>query len=714
MKKSALLGMCLAAILSAGTLPASAQSHSPSTQWHWNKGKIMIDSPERPAGQKDVIGLTLPKMKTVRVGFVGLGMRGPDAVADFALLPGVEIVALCDFEEPRAAKLNETLRKHGLAPAAIYSGAKGYEALCSRDDIDLVYIATDWEHHAVVARCALEHGKNVADEVPSAMNLEECWQLVNLAEQKQLNCMILENCCYDWFEMRTLNMAQHGVFGEILRAQGAYIHNLDDFWDYYWKNPDGSDPDQLGWRLKYNRDNRGDLYATHGLGPVAQALDIHRGDRMVTLVSMDTKSVHGKELVEAKTGKPCDNFRNGDHTTTLIRTENQKVIELQHDVMNPQPYNRLYQLTGTRGFANKYPIEGYALDSKQLSASGVQPKVDNLSTHSFMPEAERKALEEKYDHPILKKFGKLAKEVGGHGGMDFVMTARLVYCLQNGLPLDMDVYDLAEWCSIAELSALSLDNDCAPVAVPDFTRGLWDRQKGYRHAYASPEEEAATEATAKAFTKAYKEATAKLRLWELYDKVAQAKSETARRKAQAALDKATAGRALEAACHAAQRLSCGGSGTFPRGDGDGGVLRRAVGVEEGAGEVGDRLSAPAHDHAGAFGDDCNAVGLQVFGLRGSDELFLVLRRDDDRHALLRFGDRKLGAVQPLVLLAHGVKLDGKAVGQLADGNRHAARAKVVAALDEARHLAVSEQALDLALFGRVALLHFACHGGKRL
>lgn len=540
MKKSALLGMCLAAILSAGTLPASAQSHSPSTQWHWNKGKIMIDSPERPAGQKDVIGLTLPKMKTVRVGFVGLGMRGPDAVADFALLPGVEIVALCDFEEPRAAKLNETLRKHGLAPAAIYSGAKGYEALCSRDDIDLVYIATDWEHHAVVARCALEHGKNVADEVPSAMNLEECWQLVNLAEQKQLNCMILENCCYDWFEMRTLNMAQHGVFGEILRAQGAYIHNLDDFWDYYWKNPDGSDPDQLGWRLKYNRDNRGDLYATHGLGPVAQALDIHRGDRMVTLVSMDTKSVHGKELVEAKTGKPCDNFRNGDHTTTLIRTENQKVIELQHDVMNPQPYNRLYQLTGTRGFANKYPIEGYALDSKQLSASGVQPKVDNLSTHSFMPEAERKALEEKYDHPILKKFGKLAKEVGGHGGMDFVMTARLVYCLQNGLPLDMDVYDLAEWCSIAELSALSLDNDCAPVAVPDFTRGLWDRQKGYRHAYVSAEEEAATEATANAFTKAYKEATAKLRLWELYDKVAQAKSETARRKAQAALDKATA------------------------------------------------------------------------------------------------------------------------------------------------------------------------------
>ena len=540
MNKSVILSVAFAAVMSFCSLAANAQSLSPSTKWHWNKGKIMIESPERPAGQKDVLGLALPKMKTVRVGFVGLGMRGPSAVEDFCLIPGVEIVALSDYVEARAAKQNETLRKHGLAPAAIYYGEKGYEDLCRRNDIDLVYIATDWEHHAVVAKCAMENGKNVADEVPSAMNLEECWQLIDLAEQKQLNCMILENCCYDWFEMRTLNMAQHGVFGEILHAQGAYIHNLDEFWDYYWKNPNGSDPEQLGWRLKYNRENRGDIYATHGLGPVAQLLDIHRGDRMATLVAMDTKSVHGKELVEAKTGKPCDDFRNGDHTTTLIRTANKKVIELQHDVMNPQPYNRMYQLTGTRGFANKYPVEGYALDSKQLAASGVQPQVDNLSTHSFMPEAEKQALEAKYDHPILKKFGKLAKEVGGHGGMDFIMTARLVYCLQNGLPLDMDVYDLAEWCSIAELGALSMDNDCAPVAFPDFTRGLWNKFKGYKHAYATPEEEAQTEAAANKFTKAYKEATAKLKLWTLYDNVQNAKTDAAKKKAQTQLDKAVA------------------------------------------------------------------------------------------------------------------------------------------------------------------------------
>lgn len=540
MKKLKLFSLAFAAMLSLGFQSANAQSLSPTTMWHWNKGKIVIETPQRPEGQKDVIGLALPKKKVVRIGLVGLGMRGPGAVENFSLIPGVQVVALCDYEEKRAVKQNERLRKNGLAPAAVYYGEKGYEALCKRPDIDLVYIATDWEHHAIVAKCALENGKNVADEVPSAMNLQECWDLINLAEQKQLNCMILENCCYDWFEMRTLNMAQHGVFGEILRAQGAYIHNLDDFWDYYWKNPNGSDPDQLGWRLKYNKENRGDLYATHGLGPVAQALDIHRGDRMKTLVSMDTKSVHGKELVEKKTGKPCTEFRNGDHTTTLIRTEGEKVIELQHDVMNPQPYNRLYQLTGTRGFANKYPVEGYAVDASQLKATGNQPKVDDLSTHSFMPDEQRKALEEKYESPILKKFGKLAKEVGGHGGMDFIMCARLIYCLQNGLPLDMDVYDLAEWCAIAELSAISLDNDCSPVTFPDFTRGLWNKEKGYHHAYATPEQEAATEATANAYTKAYKEATAKLKLWTLYDNMMNAKTDAAKKKAQVALNKGIA------------------------------------------------------------------------------------------------------------------------------------------------------------------------------
>lgn len=532
--------VAFAAMLTMGTVVVSAQSTSPSTKWHWEQGTIVVDTPERPAGQKDVINLTTPKIQTVRVGFVGLGMRGPGAVERWTHIPGVQIVALCDYVEARAEACQKYLKNAGLAPAAIYSGAEGYKELCKRNDIDLVYVATDWDHHFPVAMCAMQNGKNTAIEVPSAMNLEQCWALINESEKTRKHCMILENCCYDWYEMNTLNMAQHGVFGEIVHAEGAYIHNLDDFWDYYWKNPDGSDKDKLGWRMKYNKENRGDVYATHGLGPVAQALDIHRGDRMKTLVAMDTKSFHGKEYVEKKTGKPCNDYRNGDHTTTLIRTENGKVIEIQHDVMNPQPYNRLYQLTGTKGFANKYPIEGYAVDAKQLATAGHKPKVDNLSSHSFMPESEKQALEQQYQHPILKKYGDEAKEVGGHGGMDFIMDSRLVYCLQNGLPLDMDVYDLAEWCSLAELGTLSMDHNNASVAFPDFTRGHWNEVKGFRHAFAKAADEKAVENKAKAVTTAQKEATKKFNLWGLYDNVKSAKDAKEKAKATTAYNKAVA------------------------------------------------------------------------------------------------------------------------------------------------------------------------------
>ena len=505
--KALMLGICAAALCACTSQQSTAvQMNERGTRWSWDKGTIVVETPERPEGQKSVIGLTVPKMEVVRVGFVGLGMRGPGAVERFTYIPGTQIVALCDYEKERAEKCQKYLEKASLPKAAIYSGEKGYEELCKREDIDLVYIAADWMHHFPIAKCALENGKNVAIEVPSAMNLEECWTLINLSEKTRKHCFILENCCYDWFEMNTLNMAQHGVFGEVIRAQGAYIHNLDQFWDYYWKNGEN---DKLGWRLDYNMRHRGDVYATHGLGPVAQALNIHRGDRMKTLVAMDTKSVVGKALVEARTDSTCNNFRNGDHTTTLIRTENGKVIEIQHNVMTPQPYNRLYRLTGTKGFANKYPVEGYAVEADQLSASGVQPKVDDLSAHSFLPEAEMKALVEKYQHPILKRYGEMAKEVGGHGGMDFIMDSRLVYCLQNGLPLDMDVYDLAEWCCLAELGELSMDNGCAPVAFPDFTRGEWNVVKGYKHAFASPEDEKAAAEKAAAFTAKLKEQGAK-------------------------------------------------------------------------------------------------------------------------------------------------------------------------------------------------------------
>ena len=510
MKKLSVLALSLCAAVFS-----YAQSLSPSTKWHWNEGTIVVDSPKRPAGQQSVLGLTAPKMDNVRVAFVGLGMRGPGAVNRFCHIPGVTIVALCDYEAARAEACQGYLKSVGLPPAAIYSGENGYEELCKRDDIDLVYVATDWDHHFPVAKCALENGKHTAIEVPSAMNLEQCWELIDLSEKTRKHCMILENCCYDYYELRALQMTQAGVFGEVIRAEGAYIHNLDDFWGYYWSNPK-NDPDKLGWRMKYNMENRGDVYATHGLGPVAQCLNIHRGDRFTTLVAMDTKSVHGKEYVEKKTGKPCKEYRNGDHTTTLMRTADGKVVEIQHNVMTPQPYNRLFKLTGTKGYATKYPSEAIALDKSQLSASGVKPEVDNLSSHGFLPQAEYNALMAKYESPIIRKYGEIGRQMG-HGGMDYMMDARMVYCLQNGLPLDMDVYDLAEWCCLAELGSLSMDHNCAAVAFPDFTRGEWNKIKGYRHAYANPQDEAAQEAVAAQITKTQKDVTASLKLWELYD-----------------------------------------------------------------------------------------------------------------------------------------------------------------------------------------------------
>ena len=313
-------------------------------------------------------------------------------------------------------------------------------------------------------------------------------------------------------------MAQQGLFGEIIRAEGAYIHTLNEagIWTGYWHNPDGSDPENLHWRLKYNKENRGDIYPTHGLGPVAQALNIHRGDRFKTLVAMDTESFCGREGYQEVTGKECDEFRNGDHTTTLMRTEKGKVVEIQHNVMSPQPYNRLYKLTGTKGYCTKYPDPKIYISQKSVSDMGLAEMAGKISGHSFLPQKEYDALMTKYYHPILKKFGDLGREFG-HGGMDYTMDARLVYCLQNGLPLDIDVYDLAEWCALAELGALSMDNGCAAVSFPDFTRGDWKEQKAFRHAYASPEDEAITEKAARESTARQQALTAKKKLWEKYD-----------------------------------------------------------------------------------------------------------------------------------------------------------------------------------------------------
>lgn len=432
------------------------------------KGVVVFDEPKPAANQQDMLAFAAEPIDTVRVGFVGVGMRGSSAVRRFTFLDGVEIKVLCDLLPENVAKSNRILTDKGLPAAAEYSGEDGWKALCERDDIDLVYVCTQWQMHVEMAVYAMEHGKHVAVEVPAAMTVADCWRLVDTSERTRKHCMMLENCIYDYFELTTLNMAQQGLFGEVVHVEGGYVHNLAPFWSQYQGN----------WRLKFNQNHRGDVYATHGFGPDCQVLNIHRGDRLDYLVSMDTESVVGKAV--AREIMNADEFANGDQTTTMIRTAAGKTVLLQHNVYTPRPYDRLYQVVGSKGYAAKYPVNGYAFEPEQIAGAVVDH--ENLSTHRFVPASVRKELSERYKHPILREVEAKAKEVGGHGGMDFIMDYRLVYCLRNGLPLDQDVYDAAEWSCIGELTAASIENGSMPVAIPDFTRGRWQKLDGLRFA----------------------------------------------------------------------------------------------------------------------------------------------------------------------------------------------------------------------------------------
>ena len=429
-------------------------------------GVIVFDEPAPAKGQEDMLLFAADPIDTVRTGFIGLGMRGPDAVRRFTYIDGAKVVALCDLEADRVAKSQEILAGRGKPAAAEYSGEDGWKQLCERDDIDLVYICTNWQTHVDMAVYAMECGKHVAVEVPAAMSVAECWRLVDTSERTRKHCMMLENCVYDFFELTCLNMAQQGLFGEVLHAEGAYIHNLEPFWDYYHDN----------WRLDFNQKHSGDVYATHGFGPDCQVLNIHRGDKLEYLVSMDTKSVVGLEVAKEKMG--VDTFANGDQTSTLVKTRNGKTILVQHNVYTPRPYDRMYQLVVTKGFADKYPNSAFAFEPDQIADAAAE--YDNLSSHSYVPREVRDSLMAKYKHPIAREIEEKALEVGGHGGMDFIMDYRLVWCLRNGKPLDMDVYDAAEWSCLGELTAASIANGSKPVKIPDFTRGRWNKVNGLK------------------------------------------------------------------------------------------------------------------------------------------------------------------------------------------------------------------------------------------
>ena len=406
------------------------------------------------AASFNMCGYAAPKLPTVRVAVVGLGNRGPGAVDRLSYIDGVEIKALCDKYPERVDKAQKILTKKGLPMAKAYSGAEGWKAVCESNDIDLVYVTTPWELHTPISVYAMKNGKHAASEVPAAKTIDECWELVETSEKTKQHMMMLENCCYDFFELMTLKMAREGFFGDVVHVEGAYIHDL------VWLNFDKDKGYQGMWRLEENFRN-GNLYPTHGLGPICQILNINRGDQMDYLTSLSSNDFQMQK--KAKELAQQDSFWNGyaeksyrgNMNTTVEKTKLGKSIVIQHDVTSPRPYSRLHVVSGTEGYAQKYP--------EQKVAKG----------HSWMKEDEMMALKEKYTPEIVQKVGELAKQIGGHGGMDFMMDWRLIDCLRNGLPLDQDVYDAALWSCITPMSEWSVANRSNSIDIPDFTGGHW-------------------------------------------------------------------------------------------------------------------------------------------------------------------------------------------------------------------------------------------------
>ena len=411
--------------------------------------------PPRKPGQKSVLGLAHPAMDKVRVGLIGAGGRGRGLLRNLLDVEGVAVTAVCDVVPDRVAAAQAQVTAKGQpSPAGYSKGERDFENLCARDDVDVVYVVTPWEWHATMAVAAMKAGHHAAIEVPAAITLQECWDLVDTAEQTGRHCIMLENCCYGEMEMLVLNMVRQGVFGELTHGEAAYIHPFAE-------GLIGT-ADHSVWRRRHLQKLNGNLYPTHGLGPVALYLDVHGGDRFATLVSMSSCE---RSLSRVRDALPEDDPRRretyacGDVNTTLIQTALGRSIMLQFDLVTPRPYSRINMICGTEGTVRDYP-----------------PRIC-LRGKGHAWETDLGPYQEKHGHPLWKKLRSKALESGGHGGMDFLMNWRLVQCLRSGRPLDMTVYDGAAWSSVFPLSIASVAQGSMPVAVPDFTRGEWTRPR---------------------------------------------------------------------------------------------------------------------------------------------------------------------------------------------------------------------------------------------
>lgn len=402
---------------------------------------------------------TAKPMDKVRIGFVGIGGRGRGDLGNLLKLDGVEVRAVCDVVESKVVRAQKMVAEAGQPQPESYSrGDTDYKRLCQRGDLDLVFTATPWRWHTPVCVEAMKNGKHAASEVPIAVTLDECWELVETSEQTGRYCVQMENCNYDRVELMVLNMVRQNLLGDLVHARCGYLHDLraGKFSDRGGREP---------WRLQHALRRDGDLYPTHGLGPVAQCLNINRGNQFDHMVAMSSKSQSLHDFAAAHFGPDSPQAKLdialGDVVTSMIRTRAGQTVMVTHDTHTPRPYSRDYLIQGTKGLVQKYPDAKIYLDGKS-------PR------HEWEDLIE--AYAGRYEHPLWRSLEEKAKG-SGHGGMDFVQAYRLVYCLRNGEPLDTDVYDGAALCAVSELSERSIADNSRTVDFPDFTRGRWIGRK---------------------------------------------------------------------------------------------------------------------------------------------------------------------------------------------------------------------------------------------
>ena len=425
-------------------------------------------------------GFRVAPMKKVRVGVIGLGGRGTPAVHRIAQIPGCEVTAICDINAERVRANLQWLKENGKPTPRTWGedgNEEAWKGLCDSDIVDVVYSVTPRPLHCPINVYAMDHGKHVLQEVPGAFNLEECWATVEASERNRRHCMMLENCTYGEAEMLAFNLIHKGKLGEIVQAEVGYTHDQRSL---QYKPHDGR-----FWRIDRHLHHHGNYYPTHGLVPAGRCLDINRGDRFEYLVSVETKSASfeqfGRDNFPASDWRHSAKMVKGDINISVLHTAMGKTLTLKHNVCTPNPYDRGNMYLGTKGvFRGINFIDDVAkayTDGSPCRFAWEEKTGDGV--HFYFPFDKAQKVREEFKHPFWKVAGEMSKKIGGHGGMDFIMDLRWAYCLQNGLPLDTDVYDLATYSSIVELSEKSVNAHSEPIEFPDYTRGGWKTAKPF-------------------------------------------------------------------------------------------------------------------------------------------------------------------------------------------------------------------------------------------